>query len=48
MSKREIEHLLEETNLRWNSGPENEVSSLAKGIFEAYKESLVLGKYKGR
>jgi hypothetical protein len=45
-SKLKIEALLNETNLRWNN-KEKEVSALANGIFESYKESLMFGKYKG-
>ena len=48
MSKMEIEKLLNETNLKWQDMEEKEVSEMAQGIFQAYKESLVFGKYKGK
>lgn len=44
----EIEKLLNETNLRFQEMEEKEVSNLANGIFQAYKDSLVFGNYKGK
>ena len=42
-----IEKMLNETNLKWQDVDDKEMSVMANNIFEAYKESLMFGKYKG-
>lgn len=43
----EIQKLLENTNLNFGDMDRNGVSSLANDIFDAYRESVMFGKYKG-